>query len=135
MAVPLTSVRVDVERTFAALLFLKCEPKREFGSDRQAVTKAGELKWEVELLAAVRDGFGGTTSQVMTVGMVAKSDPAAGIAPLKPVDLPGLEVGFMPKVKRLPDGSEKPIPGISVWARASEIVLQAETVVAAGTAA
>lgn len=114
--------KIDQKASFAGTVFVGCQPKREMGSQAQAVTKDGTPKWEVEVLAAVFDNFGGTRSEILKVGMASRSNPAEGVNPFTPIYLGGLEVGVMEKTKRTQDGGERVI-GVTVWYRAQEITL------------
>jgi hypothetical protein len=116
----LTNAKIDQSRTFAGLVFLSCQPKTKFGSTEQEMTKDGRGKYELEVLGAVYQPFGGTKNEVMKVGIAASTDPAAGIAPFSPIELGDFEIGVMEKTKRNPDGTERVI-GVNVWFRASEI--------------
>jgi hypothetical protein len=116
------NLKIDQTGTFAGMVFLSCEPKREFNSEVQATTKDGLGKWTVEVLAAVRTPFGGTTNEVMKVGMASKSNPAEGLAAFSPIQLGDLEVGVMEKTRKDSQGNDK-IVGVTVWFRASEITL------------
>ncbi len=118
------NLKIDQRATFAGLVFLSCEAKREMGSDRQATTKDGQLKWEVQVLGAVRNQFGQLSNEVIKVGIVARENPAQGIAPFTPCELGDFEVGVMEKTKKNPDGTER-IVGVTVWFRATEILLAA----------
>jgi hypothetical protein len=117
----IANLKIDQRATFAGLVFLSCEPKREMGSDRQAVTKDGSLKWELQVLAAIKDNFGGTKNEVVKVGMTGRTNPAEGVAPFTPVELGDFEVGVMEKTRKDQNGNEK-IIGVTVWFRASEIL-------------
>lgn len=112
--------KIDQGATFAGLVFLSCQPKLAFGSDQQEKTRDGRLKWTVEILGAAYDGFGGTSNEVLKVGMVSSTDPAEGVNPFTPVELGDFEVGVMEKTKKMQDGGEK-VVGVTVWFRASEI--------------
>jgi len=112
--------KVDQKATFAGLVFLSCQPKLAFGSDQQERTKDGRLKWTLEVLGAAYDGFGGTSNEVLRIGVASSSNPAEGIAPFTPIELGDFEVGVMEKTKKTADGGEK-VVGVSVWFRASEI--------------
>lgn len=114
--------KIDQARTFKALVFLSCQPKKAFGSDQQEMTKDGQGKWTVEVLGAAFDGFGGTTSEVMKVSMAGRTNPAEGITNFTPIELGDFEVGVMEKTKKTGDGGERVI-GVTVWFRASEIKL------------
>lgn len=114
--------KIDQGGTFAGLVFLSCQPKLAFGSTEQERTKDGRLKWTVEVLGAAYDGFGGTSNEVLKVGIASSTDPAEGIAPFTPVELGDFEVGVMEKTKKNADGSER-VVGVNVWFRASEIKL------------
>lgn len=121
--------KIDQGATFAGLVFLSCQPKLAFGSAEQERTKDGRLKWTVEVLGAARDGFGGTSNEVLRVGIASSTDPGEGINPFTPVELGDFEVGVMEKTKKTADGGEK-VVGVSVWFRASEIKLAAMPVAA-----
>jgi hypothetical protein len=128
------NLKIDQAATFAGVVFLSCQPKLKFGTQEQDRTKDGLAKWEVEVLGAVYTPFGGTSNEVIKVGMASSSNPAEGLTPFSPVQLGGLEVGVMEKTKKNPDGTERVI-GVSVWFRAQELLNAAETVVASGKAA
>jgi hypothetical protein len=112
--------KIDQASSFAGMVFLSCSEKRAFGSEQQEVTKDGRLKWTVEVLAAAYDGFGGTTNEVMKVGVASRTNPAEGLNTFEPIELGDFEVGVMEKTKKTPDGGEKVI-GVTVWFRASEL--------------
>lgn len=114
--------KVDQTATFAGLVFLSCQPKLAFGSDQQERTRDGRLKWTIEVLGAAYDGFGGTSNEVLKVGMASSTNPAEGVNPFTPVELGDFEVGVMEKTKKTQDGGEK-VVGVNVWFRASEIKL------------
>ncbi len=114
--------KIDQGATFAGLVFLSCQPKLAFGSDQQERTKDGRLKWTVEVLGAAYDGFGGTSNEVLKVGVVSSTDPAEGINAFTPIELSDFEVGVMEKTKKNADGTER-VVGVNVWFRASEIKL------------
>lgn len=120
----LTNAKIDQSRTFAGLVFLSCQPKTKFGSTEQEMTKDGRGKYEVEVLGAVYQPFGGTKNEVLKVGIASSTNPADGIPPFKPIELVDLEIGVMEKTKKNPDGTERVI-GVNVWFRASEITLAA----------
>jgi hypothetical protein len=116
------NLKIDQAGTFAGLVFLSCEPKRERGSQVQATTKDGLGKWTVEVLGAVRTPFGTTSNEVIKVGMASRSNPAEGITSFSPVWFGDLEVGVMEKTRKDANGADK-IIGVSVWFRASEITM------------
>jgi hypothetical protein len=116
----ISNFKVDQAATFAGLVFLSCEPKREMRSSVQSTTKDGTPKWEVQVLGAFHDNFGGTKNEVVKVGIAAHHNPAEDIAPFTPVQLVDFEVGVMEKTKRGQDGSERVI-GVTVWFRASKM--------------
>jgi hypothetical protein len=128
MAMQINSVRVD-RQMFQALLFLGCEAKREFGKESQATTKAGQLKWEIQALAVMTDNFGKSVKEVLSVGINSSTNPGDGLTELDPIDFGDLTCGFMPKAKKNQDGSERPIPGISVFFSATEVLNARETVI------
>lgn len=114
--------KIDQGATFAGLVFLSCQPKLTFGSDQQERTRDGRLKWTLEVLGAAYTGFGGTSNEVLKVGMASSTDPAEGLAPFSQIELGDFEVGVMEKTKKTQDGGEK-VVGVNVWFRASEIKL------------
>jgi hypothetical protein len=130
-----TQFKIDQAKSFEGMVFVSCEPKRKFRSDEQEFTKDGQLgKWEIQVLAAIRNGFGQLTNEVLKVGIASRQNPAEGVAPFTPVELADLEVGVIEKTKKLDDGTER-IIGVNVWFRCSEILNVAETVVRPATAA
>lgn len=132
MANDISGLKIDQRASFTGMVLLGSQPKTVFGSAAQDTTKDGKLKWSVEVLAAVRNDFtGGTDNRVFTIGMTTKSgDPAEGIPAFTPIELGGFEVGVMEKTRRTSDGG-KEITGVSVWFRAQEIKLAAQSAKAA----
>jgi len=126
------NLKIDQTATFAGLVFLSSKPKTAFGSDQQDRTKDGTPKWEVEVLGAFYGFNGETTNEVVKLGISSHTNPGEGIAPFRPVELVGFEVGIMEKTKKNPDGSEK-IIGTTVWFRAKQVRDIAETVIKPGT--
>jgi hypothetical protein len=118
------NLKIDQTATFAGLVFLSCQAKNAFGTDQQETTKDGRFKWECEVLGAAYTPFGGTSNEVLKVGIASRSNPAEGINPFTPVELGDFEVGVMEKTKKTADGGERVI-GVTVWFRASEIKLAA----------
>lgn len=128
-----TQFKIDVRKSFEALVFVSCEPKLKFRSTEQETTKDGLPKWDVQVLAMIRNPFGQLTNEILKVGMASRSNPAEGLGHFTPVDLADLEVGVIEKTKKMDDGTER-IIGVNVWFRASEILNVSETVVAPATA-
>jgi hypothetical protein len=123
-----SNFKIDQAATFAGLVFLSCEPKLDFNTKQQQMTKGDNPlpKWEIQVLGAVRDQFGQTSNEVVKVGIASRTNPAESIAPFTPVSLSDLEVGVMERTKKV-DGVEKVI-GVTVWFRCTEILNAAETV-------
>lgn len=128
----ITNFKIDQAATFAGLVYLSCAPKLAFRSTEQEKTKDGVSKWEVQLLGAFRDSFGGTSNEVVKLGITSYTDPCEGLAPFTPVELVDFEVGVMEKTKKDQNGVEKVI-GVNVWYRASKVRSIAETHVAPAT--
>lgn len=123
MAEQLTNFKIDQASTFSGIVFVQADPKLEMGTNRQATTKDGTPKWDVQVMAAQRGQFDGAPSvnKVLKVGVASHTNPADAMpVPFCAVHLIDLEVGVMEKTRRNPDGSEKVI-GAQTWLRASEV--------------
>lgn len=129
----LQNFKIDQAATFAGVIYLQCEPKTAFGTDRQDTLKDGTPKWEVQVLGAFRDQFGKVSNEVVKIGVAAHKNPGEGIQPYTPVELRNFEVGVMEKTKKLPSGEEKVI-GVTVWFRAESLRSTADTGTAAAPA-
>jgi hypothetical protein len=86
---------VNTEQTFALLVFMGSAPKTEYGTDNQAVSPAGEKKWECQVGATWRAEPGRrAASDVLSVTITGPAtDPGEGVTLGAPVELPGLRVG------------------------------------------
>src|SRR5947209_19681159 len=91
--------KIDQAATFSGVVVLSIEPKRDFGSETQAVTSDGVPKWEAQLAAGFRQ-FNRTVNEVLKVGLVSHTNPADEIQPYQPVELIDFEVGVMPRERR-----------------------------------
>jgi hypothetical protein len=120
VAEQLMNFKIDHSATFGGMVFMQCTPKLKFGSQVQEATPDGTPKWDVEVVAAVRNNFGGLNNQVLKVGITATKNPATDLEPFTPVTLADLEVGVMEKTKRDENGQQK-IIGAQTWLRASAI--------------
>ena len=108
--------KIDQAATFEALMALSGGPKTAFGDQyRQEMTKDGLGKWELELAARFRV-FGRSTNKIIKVGLVAESDPFAGVDFPAFVQLVDLEIGVMDKTNR----EGQPV-GAQVWYRCAEV--------------
>ncbi|GLZ43717.1 hypothetical protein [Actinokineospora sp. NBRC 105648] len=116
----LSNFKIDQSATFAGLVFLSCEPKLKFNSTEQDRTKAGAPKWELQVLGAFRGFGGGTSNEVVKIGMTGDGNPGQGINPFTPVSLVDFEVGVMEKTKKDDQGNERVI-GVTVWFRCSDV--------------
>lgn len=90
---------IDQDGTFGAVKFtlVSCGPKPKHGSEtgEQATTKDGQGKWDAQVLAQYKNGFGGEVAEVLKFGLTGESDPSKGIADMSPITIERLEVGFM----------------------------------------
>lgn len=91
---------ISPAETFSALLLMSSGAKTEFGTSEQAVSAAGEKKWEAQVAATWRQEPAALAAgrrpvaEVITVTITGgATDPAAGIAPGSPVELDGFRVG------------------------------------------
>lgn len=112
--------KVDQAATFATCVLLSIEPKLVFGSAAQDVTRDGTPKWEAQVAAGFRQ-YGRVVNEVIKVGLVSATNPGDEVSPYQPVELIGLEIGFMPKEAKDKETGEKRQVGVNIWCRADEI--------------
>lgn len=111
-----TNFKIDVPNTFAHLMIMQGGPKIAYGdATRQETTKDGVPKWELEIVAGVKQ-FDKVTSKVIKVGVVSSDDPTYNLAVPGFVVLDDLEIGVMERTDR--DGK---VIGFQVWYRASAV--------------
>jgi hypothetical protein len=85
---------VDAGATFSALLLMAAGPKNEFGSDRQAISKTGEKKWDLQVAATWQAEYGmRPISEVINITLTGGTDPGASLLPGTAVELVNLRVG------------------------------------------
>lgn len=113
--------RVDQAATFVAVAFLSSAPKTKFGTLDQDKTRDGLPKWEVQVVAAIRDGER-TSNEVLKINLASPTDPGQGIGMYTPVQLVGMAIGVTPaeQVTDQRTGQTK-VRGGSVWYRADAI--------------
>jgi len=109
---------VDQAATFQGVAFLSSEPRRQFGTEIQELTKDGLPKWEIQLIASFRDNFGRASNEVIKVGYAGPKNPGEGLAMYTPVQLVNFTVGVMERRdQRDPDR----VVGVQVWYRCDGI--------------
>lgn len=126
-----TNFKIDQAATFAGVAFLASQPKTAFRSTVQETTKAGEPRWEVQVVASFKTAFGSMQNEVLKIGVASHTDPGKGLMPYTPIQLSNFEVGVMEKTKKNPDTGEEKVIGLQVWYRAAEL----RPITAAGKAA
>lgn len=105
---------VDQAATFQGVAFLSSEPKMKFGTEMQETTKDGTPKWEVQLIASFRDGFGRASNEVIKVGYAGPKNPGEGLGMYTPVQLVNFTVGVMERTAR---EDKSKVIGVQVWYR------------------
>lgn len=131
MANDVSNLQIDQRASFEGMAFLNCQPRMKFGTENQQdATKDGRLKWDVEVLAGVRNTqLNKTENRVFKVGISSRNNPGEGLRMFTPVELRDFTVGVSEKQRRHENGA-KELTGVSVWFTASEIVLAGESAVA-----
>jgi hypothetical protein len=112
--------KVDQAATFASCVLLSVEPKLGFKSTAQELAGDGTPKWEAQVVAGFRQ-FGRTVNEVIKVGLVSATNPGDAVTPYQPIELIGLEIGFMPKEAKDKETGEKRQVGVNIWCRAEGI--------------
>ena len=136
MANDVSNLQIDQRASFAGMAFLNCQPRMKFGSDDvQDSTKDGRFKWDVEILAGVRNvALNKVENRVFKVGISSRQDPGEGLNMFEPVELRDFTVGVSEKQRRHDNGA-KELTGVSVWFTASEVVRAAQSAASSGQAA
>lgn len=113
---------VDQAASFDGIAFLKSTPKTVYGQpDVKDTTQDGRIKWEIRLICAFKDQFGGDQHEIIKVNIASHTDPGDGLAQYTPVQLVNFVVGVVPpKMGTDRDGGQK-ISGGSTWFRADAI--------------
>jgi hypothetical protein len=113
---------IDQAATFDGVAFLKSTPKTVFGSpDVKDTTQDGRIKWEIRLICAFKDQFGGDQHEIIKVGIAAHTDPGEGLVQYTPVQLVNLVVGVIPPEMGADRNGNQKVRGGSTWFRADEL--------------
>ena len=87
---------IDTARTFTQLMLVGSGPKLKFQSAEQDVTRAGEKKWELQIVATFQPRYGMSPAvEVIKVTIIGgATNPASGINDGTTVELTDFEVGM-----------------------------------------
>jgi hypothetical protein len=118
-----TNFKIDQAATFHGVMFLSCDPKTAFKSDRQEMTKGDNPtpKWEIQVVAMTRDAFGRPQNAVLKVGIASHKNPGDGLLPATPIAFTNFEIGVMEKRATNPETKEDRVIGVQVWYRADAV--------------
>lgn len=116
---------IDQAASFSAVAFLECNPKMVFGQrDRQDTTVDGTPKWEVQVIAGMRDRFDPAKSnhETLKISINQHGNPGEGLAMYTPIHIVGLTVGVTPVEERTNKRTgEKEAKGGNYWFAAQAI--------------